>query len=223
MARTAEADTKTLILDAAELAFAEQGFDASLRHIIAAAGVNLAAVHYHFGSKEALISAVFARRLGPLNKERLRLLDAAEASSNNGLLGVDVVLESLVGPALKLAQEPATRGLLRLFGRSIAEPNEAVQRIISEQFGNVVRRFTMAFRHALPELPEAVLLWRIQFVIGAMGHVMCDPQRIKEISAGLCDPRDTSTVLKEMVTFLAVGMRAPVRSPHDSKMDFRPG
>src|SRR6185503_3862118 len=177
MARTAEPDTKTLILDAAELAFAEQGFDASLRHIIAAAGVNLAAVHYHFGSKEALISAVFARRLGPLNKERLRLLDAAEASSNNG---VEVVLESLVGPALKLAQEPARRGLLRLFGRSIAEPNEAVQRIISEQFGNVVRRFTMAFRHALPELPEAVLLWRIQFVIGAMGHVMCDPQRIKE-------------------------------------------
>ena len=67
-------DTKQRILDVAEQMFADQGFaGTSLRSIIAAANVNLAAVHYHFKSKEALLEAVVLRRLGPLNQQRLDL------------------------------------------------------------------------------------------------------------------------------------------------------
>ena len=207
-----EPDTKTLILDAAEHAFADLGFDAaSLRHIISVAGVNLAAVHYHFGSKEALIAAVFSRRLGPLNQERLRLLDEIEAAHPKDL-PVEKVLEALVGPALRLARDPAKGGpvVMRLFGRTIAEPSEYLQRLLNDQFGDVVKRFTGALHRALPSLPPAVLFWRMVFVIGAMGHLMCDPQKLKEMSKGKCDPENTDEAIKQLVAFLAAGMKAQV-------------
>ena len=204
-------DTKTLILDAAEHAFADLGFDAaSLRHIISVAGVNLAAVHYHFGSKEGLIEAVFSRRLGPLNQERLQLLDAIERE-HAGNLPVEKVIEALVGPALRLARDPVKGGpvCMRLYGRTIAEPNESLQRLFHAQFGDVVQRFTAALHRALPNLPQAVLLWRMAFAIGAMAHLMCDPQKLKDLSKGECDPEDTDTAIKQLVSFLSAGIRAP--------------
>ena len=100
-----EPSTTERILDTAEELFAEQGFSTSLRNITADAGVNLAAVNYHFGSKEALIQAVFTRRLGPLNAERLRLLDAIEAHGwNDGAL--ESILEAFIGPALRMSHDP---------------------------------------------------------------------------------------------------------------------
>lgn len=212
--KISEADTKTLILDAAEQAFADLGFDAaSLRHIISVAGVNLAAVHYHFGSKEGLIAAVFKRRIDPLNEERLRMLDAIEKGTKRSRPSVEKVIEALVAPALRLARDPLTGGhVMRLFGRTIAEPSEWLQKLLSEQFGGVVKRFASAFRRALPELPESVLFWRVHFAIGSMAHVMCDPQKVHVISGGKCDPDDTERVIQELVTFLAAGMRAPVKS-----------
>ncbi len=208
-------DTKTRILDAAEQAFAQQGFDAaSLRQIIADAEVNLAAVHYHFGSKEALISAVFARRISSLTRERLSLLDQCERDAGNGALALERVLEGFVGPALRLTTTPEKGGrfFMRLFGRTIAEPSDQLQRMLNEQFGETAARFGAALRRALPGLPEAVLCWRFQFVVGAMGYIMADPQNMKALSSGKCDPTDTETAIRELVTFLAAGLRAPVGS-----------
>ena len=80
-------DTKEQILDAAEELFSEQGIDGvSLRAITQAAAVNLASVHYHFGSKEALAKAVFVRRIGVINRERLELLDECERRAGTGVL-----------------------------------------------------------------------------------------------------------------------------------------
>lgn len=213
MAKLSEADTKTLILDAAEQAFADLGFDAaSLRHIISMAGVNLAAVHYHFGSKEALLAAVFRRRLAPLSEERFERLGRLEAEAGEGLLPLEGVLEALIEPALQMARDPEKGGaaVVRLFGRTIAEPSENLQKLLSAEFGETVIRFTRAFECALPELPKDVLMWRIQFVIGAMGHLMCDPNNLRDVSGGLCDPADIETAVREMVRFLSAGLRAPI-------------
>ncbi len=218
--KVSEADTKTLILDAAEQAFAERGFEAaSLRHIIAEAGVNLAAIHYHYGSKEALISAVFARRLGPLNQERLAWLDRLEQEAGKKALPVEKVIEALVAPALRMACGPgnARHVVMRLFGRTLAEPSEALQRVLHQQFGDVVKRFTAAFRRAMPALPGRVLALRMQFVIGAMAHVMCDPENHGKSARDLCNVSDTETVLREMVAFLAAGMRAPLTGANGRK------
>ena len=92
----AQSDTKTKILDAAERLFAQKGFDAvSLRNIVEAAKVNLAAVHYHFGSKQALLHAVVSRRLRPVNEERLSMLAEARAKAGKRKLKLEAVLESL--------------------------------------------------------------------------------------------------------------------------------
>ena len=219
MSALAETDTKTLILNAAEQAFADRGFGAaSLRQIIAQAGVNLAAVHYHFGSKEALIAAVFERRIGALTQERMALLDACEAAGQ-GPLPLEKVLEAFVGPALRLTTDPAKGGkvFMRLFGRTIAEPSEHLQTMLNEQFGATLKRFLAAFRRALPALPPAALFWRFQFVVGAMGYLMADPQNLKAVSGGLCDPSDTETAIKELAAFLAAGLRAPRQSATSGK------
>src|SRR6187200_958095 len=75
-------ETRTRILDAAEELFMQHGFEGtSMRTLTAKASVNLAAVNYHFGSKDALIEAVFRRRLDPMNAARIAELDRLEAAA----------------------------------------------------------------------------------------------------------------------------------------------
>ncbi len=207
-------DTKTHILDTAERLFAEQGFGAtSLRNVITKARVNLAAVHYHFGSRDELIRAVLSRRIGPLNEERLRLLGAVEARAGKSKPDLEGVLEALIAPALRVSRDPERGGkvFMRLLGRTYAEPDETWQRMLMDQFGETVRRFTGAFQRALPGLPRAELFWRIHFVVGAMAHTMADTERPRSLSGGLCDPYDVEGIIARLVAFLAAGMRVPAK------------
>jgi AcrR family transcriptional regulator len=206
--------TKDRILDAAEGLFAQQGFSAtSLRAITAEAGVNLAAVNYHFGSKDGLLEAVFGRRLGPLNDERLALLD--EAESTPGGASLEGVLEALVGPPLRLHRDHERGGpqFMRLMGRTLTEPTDNIQEIFLRQFREIAERFTSAMRRALPGLPADEIFWRAHFAIGAMAHTMCDTFRLRLISGGLCEAGDDAeAIIRRLVVFLAAGMRAPVAS-----------
>ena len=96
-------DTKTRILDAAEKLFGEKGFDGtSLRDITTEADVNLAAVNYHFQSKDALVRAVIARRVVPVNQRRLELLDACEQAAGAGPLPIEAVLDAFIRPVLEI-------------------------------------------------------------------------------------------------------------------------
>src|SRR5437764_6402442 len=99
--------TKERILDVAEALFMEHGYEAtSLRAITTAAEVNLAAVNYHFGSKEELFQAVLTRRLDPMNQQRLELLTRFEGEAAPKPLGCDRILSAPLIPALKLARDP---------------------------------------------------------------------------------------------------------------------
>jgi len=207
-----EADTKTLILDAAEEAFADLGFDAaSLRHIIAMAGVNLAAVHYHFGGKEALIEAVFERRILPLNEERLRLLDRLEGEAGEVGPTVEGLLEVLVGPALRLSLEEAKggRNFVRVLGRVFTEPDAFIQRMLHARFEALLKRFLAAFGRALPGLPQEELVWRLHFTGGAVGHTMIFPKPgCPGPAAEGAGSVEVEKVLGRLVVFLAAGLRA---------------
>ena len=102
-------DTKEIILDTAERLFAERSFSSvSLREITAEAGVNLAAVNYHFGSKDALLLAVFRRRAVDLNRERLNLLREAEARAGDGPAPLYDILHALVCPPIRWTQQPGS-------------------------------------------------------------------------------------------------------------------
>ena len=214
--------TRERILDAAEQLFAEHGFDGtSLRRITQAAGVNLAAVHYHFGSKDALVDAVFARLVGPINARRLELLDAAVLEAGEGPPELEAVIEAFILPPLQ-ATTDATSGeqrrlaalRMKLVGRVYSEREHISRQLFFNQFREVLQRFHREFARCLPDLDEETLSWRIHFAVGAMVHVVHtagDPivSSLLGTDAGALDGR---TIARRMIPFLAAGLRAPVET-----------
>jgi AcrR family transcriptional regulator len=205
-------DTKQTILNTAERLISEKGIDAvSLRLITSEAKVNLAAVHYHFGSKEALVEKVFERRITPVNQRRLQMLDEAEARTGGGPLPVEDVLQALIEPPMRLYQADGEgRRFVHMCGRIYAEQADYVQRIFDDLFQDIVARFSLAFGRALPEVPDVERAWRVHFSVGAMIHTMLDSERIQRFSNGLCDPSDADRTIERMVRFCAAGLRAEI-------------
>ncbi|HYG62917.1 MAG TPA: TetR family transcriptional regulator [Thermoanaerobaculia bacterium] len=205
---TEQVDTREALLDAAESLFSELGIQASsLRAITQRAGANLAAVHYHFGSKEGLVRAVFSRRLKPLNEQRLRLLEACDLTADDA---VEQVLNAFLSPLLRMSRETpeGVRDFARLMGRAYMEPSEEVREMLLEEIGEVVRRFTEALGRILSPLPGQELLWRLHFVAGAMGHTVACSHALEKHSHGLCQPSNPDEALRFMIPFLAAGLRA---------------
>ena len=197
-------DTKQRILDTAERLIGEQGYAAtSLRQIIAEAGVNLAAVHYHFGSKEELLDDVVRRRAGPVNEARIAMLDRIEAEAGHGPPAVERVLEAFLLPTAEAASRHPQ--FVRLMGRMLAEG--MMPGIVQKHFQVAAGRLLGALRKALPELPAEELLWRVHFMFGAMAHTMCWAPEFPELTA---EPGDFRTRMDLLVTFLSAGFRAQV-------------
>lgn len=197
-------DTKQKILDTAENLFGAKGYDAtSLRHIITEAGVNLAAIHYHFGSKEELLDQLIVRRAGPVNKKRIALLDQIEAEAGAAPLPLEKVLEALLVPMSEAADRNPE--FVRLMGRMHAEG--MLPSVLNTHFQQVIARFVEAMRKALPELPEHELLWRIHFMTGAMAHTMCGPPDYTRVSA---EPSPFRSRIARLIAFLSGGFRAPL-------------
>src|SRR5580658_6878262 len=160
---TERPDTKTRILDAAEKLFGEKGFDAtSLRDITSEADVNLAAVNYHFQSKDSLIEATIMRNAGPINEKRLAMLDAAGPKAT-----IEQIVEAFVGPVLEQDFQP----MAPLMARVMASP-EIMQRVFKVHMESLSRRFADAIGIALPELSQTERIWRLHFTAGAMAHTV---------------------------------------------------
>lgn len=210
---TQQIDTKQRLLDVAERLFALNGYQGtSLRAITTEAQANLAAVNYHFGSKEALLEAVLQRRLGPLNKAREehlhQVLQAAETRQVSPRC-IDV-LRAFVEPTLCFREEgPGARHFLLLIGRSVAEADDAVRLSFLRQVKPVFLLFKQSLQLALPQLSETILLARLHFTIGALHHVMCMPLHASIAPPELILQPDTDTMLDMLLPYLTAGMEAP--------------
>lgn len=213
--------TKNRILDAAEALFMEHGFEAtSLRQITALAEVNLAAVSYHFGSKEELFESVLTRRLDPMNRERIALLTRFEREAAPQVLSCERILTAMFIPALELARDRERGGqnFLRLLGRAYADPAPFIRRFLSEQYAVMIARFKGAFGRALPHLPKKELSWRLHFVMGALSYTLAGTDALKMIAA--LSPRETGNdeiLLHRLAPFLVAGLKAPL--PDLSEID----
>ncbi len=196
--------TKQRILEAAETLFARHGFaGASLRQVTSAANVNLAAVNYHFGSKDKLIEEVFRRRLDELNSRRLKALQALEENAT-----LEDALAAFIRPALDLAHEGEGGGaFVRVLARAYAEHNDQLRKFLSENYGHVLKQFAKVFSQQLPDLDREELYWRLDIVAGALTYAMADfgiIQRRAEVS----ERQHREQAIQHLIRFAAAGLRA---------------
>jgi AcrR family transcriptional regulator len=196
--------TKEKILDTAERLIANQGFAAtSLRQIIAEAQVNLAAVHYHFGSKQDLLDQLICRKATQVNSEREAMLERFELEAGTRPVAVERILRAFFEPMIATGDQNPQ--FVRLMGRMIAEG--MIPAITEKHFQPTVLRFVAALRRALPSLPEGELYWRMQFMFGAMSQAvggMATPQM-----GARADKADFRLIMRRLVQFLTAGIQAP--------------
>ncbi len=200
-------ETKQKILDTAERLFAENGYSAtSLRHIIAEAGVNLAAIHYHFGSKQDLLDQLVLRKAGPLNERRLKLLDQFETEAAPAPPSVEKIMEALIAPAILMEKSPE---FVKLTGRMISDG--MMPEIAQRHFLPMITRFMSALHKALPDVPEGELRWKMRFVIGAMAQTLTAqpatfPDRAQE---------STLSISRMLVAFVSSGLRGTAAADNE--------
>lgn len=195
-------DTKQKILDAAERLFGEQGYCAtSLRQIIAEAGVNLAAIHYHYGSKGELLAQVVQRKADPADQERLEALEHLESAAGGEPLAVQKILEALFAPVMnRAAADPDFSKVMgRLFGEGLVPP------LAQRHFRQVRTRYLAALGRALPGLSPVELCWRFHLMIGATAHVLCANPEDESFPEGT----DVQQALRRLIAFASGGLCAP--------------
>lgn len=206
MAATTHFSTKDRILGAAEELFAQFGFaGTSLRQVTSRADVNIAAVNYHFGSKENLVNEVFRRRMDEMSAQRLTALKAAVAEHPGEL---EPILAAFVEPALAMAQDRHGGGaFIRVIARAYAEKNDSLRKFLSDQYGHVLREFAKALAACMPELSKEALYWRLDFLSGALTYAMADFGLIKR-PAGVTESAHRARAARELIRFAAAGFKS---------------
>src|SRR6201996_4896709 len=201
--------TRTAILAAAERLYADRGFgDVTLRDIVAEANVNLAAVNYHFGSKDELIAELFVTRSLALNKERLRDLREAE-EAGGGRADVADGLRALVGPTPRgcLGPENQRSTPARFMIRVSIESVPAIRRIRNREIDHL-RKFIAAMRRSLPDRNEVELYWGLHFALAMAQQTVRDSERLAKLSEGKCDVDDVEAVVERVVAVAVMGLTA---------------
>lgn len=197
-------DTKERILDSAELLFSSQGIaNTSLRSLTEHAKVNLAAVNYHFQSKDALVQAVLFRRVNPINQRRLELLSALQDPT------IEQILDAFYRPAVEaVLAGPEGHSVARLIGRLYSEPGDLLAGQVRALMAEIFRLFAEAIQRALPGVPPATIFWRLHFCVGVMAHTFGAMELIEGMARGRIAYDDPEAILRQMVAFAAAGFRA---------------
>lgn len=204
-------EARERILYAAEKLFAVEGYDAvSFRDLTNAAGVSLSAIHYHFGSKQAVLSEIFARRAASLTGRRIELLDAAHRYSS-GRPSLEGVLDAFLRPAFEVTHGDRNYLFNRLRARVSLERSATAREIARRAFDENDTRFIEELKSVLPELAYEDLYWRFSFLVGAMLYTMYDSGQLEGLSGGKCRSAQTEVALETMIkTFAALFRSLPM-------------
>lgn len=207
-------DTRERILDVSERLFAQRGLDnVSIRDITGAAGANLGAVNYHFTNKEGLIEAIFERRLVPINRERMALLDELEQLQPPAEPSVEQILLAIIRPVLRdVYCQNQGRAFMKLIGRSLSEPHPVVGQLLKRHFDPLCDRINAMLLKALPHLNPGEVFWRMKFTFGAMHHWLLLGE---EWIPDWAKESQIENQVQRLITFAAAGMRAAL--PNSSK------
>ncbi len=209
-------DTKTHILDAAERLFAEKGFDGTaIREITRAASVNVAAIHYHYGSKEEVLRGVTDRIVGRLNSRRFELLDRALADAQPHPASIEAILDAFIRPDIEVLQKLQERGptVAHFLGRTYMDPTPWIQQMAQEQFAEAQTRFIPVLATALDHLTFEEILWRGRRMAAILIHLFATWP-----DDGMTDAEADDT-LARLIRFLAPALQAP--APEDATKEVK--
>jgi AcrR family transcriptional regulator len=190
-----------------------------MRLLTSTARVNLAAVNYHFGSKDALIEALFHRRLDPMNAERIAALDALEQQAREQPLAAEQIIRAFIGTSLRMIEDArgGGRNFIRLLGRAYTEPAKQIRALIGQLHAPVMERFKAALARALPQIPLDELVWRMHFMFGTLSYTLAATDTVQLIAG--CKPEDrydARLLEARLIAFLCAGLLAPL--PHRNVM-----
>jgi len=152
-------------------------------------------------SKQELLDAVLTRRIEPLNRERITLLDELERSAGDGAPPLEAILSALIEPPLRLSRDPSFATFVKLMGRIYAEGDVP---LIRRHFGTTAERFMSAVHRSLPDLPLEELRWRAHFTIAILAHTLLGTKEIMGVAGEATTDR--------LVTFISAGFRAPAEA-----------
>lgn len=212
MPATSSASTRTreaLIL-AGEQLFGEQGIDGvSLRQINTAAGQrNSSAAHYHFGSKDALVAAVYEYRMERVNQRRLEMLAQIDASQNRD--DVRTIIAAIVQPiADEIRESDGGSHYIRFMAQLIGHPRVSLLDLWNSRFGEGLSQVIALLRAALPEVPPMIIGQRFGLMWEQVIHALADRERL---SAGGESTRmvDPDLFVSNLIDTVAGGISAPL-------------
>lgn len=206
---TAKQSTKSRILEATEQLLAEHGFESvSLRDITTAADVNVAAVNYHFGSKEKLFEEVQCRYINPVNEERLRILE--QLTEGGRTPDIRELLDAFLRPFLTMVTRSKMSEQLfyKLMGRFITGQRDELPEAMMPLLTEMLDAFRRAFSDASPNLSADLLLWRLHFTFGVMAHTLLHEDFLRKFTDGECGDPNFETKLQRMIDFCQAGFLA---------------
>ena len=210
-----QSESKRRLLDAAEQLFADRGFEAvSVRDVTQAAKANVAAVNYHFGSRDGLIALVATRYITPINEERLLRLDALEKKWSGKAVPMEEVIDAFVRPLVSFVQKSdlSERLFCKLMGRLFSLQGEGLPPVIEDQIRNLSDRFTRALGKSLPTVSQEDLAWRTHFLVGAMIHMLLNQEMLHRMSNGSSGTPTMEATLSRFIRFATAGLREGVET-----------
>ncbi len=204
--------TRELILEKAEELFAAKGIEgASIRDITAAAGVNLAAINYHFETKEGLVKALFISRMEPMEQRRRLLLDAVEEKARQSCkpLTIEAVMEAFILPMLEQGyHKRGNQAFFKMLGRSFGEPNKQIHELVRKHADETRRRFDAALISIFPHLQPEELFWKINFTMGAVHHSLLTFAHVASLRQKPAYHPTLEDMMRWLIPYVSAGFQA---------------
>jgi len=200
------AATRARIVTAAEIEFADHGFDGvSVRQIALRADVPVALINYHFGSKEGLYRAIFEMRAPMIIDQRVAGLRLADMETDTERK-VEMIVKAVLVPNLHMRSTEKNSAYSRILAREVSDPKSHSRKVVAEFFDPIAYKVLEALQRALPDRTVEEINWGYQAMLGVMVYTMADTGRISRLSGGLCDPEDELTTATHLVALMKAAL-----------------
>lgn len=205
-----QSKAKLRLLDAAEQLFAERGFESvSVRDVTQLAKANVAAINYHFGSRDGLIGLVVTRYISPVNEERLARLETLEKKWSGKAVPIEEIIDAFVRPLAGFVRksELSERLFCKLMGRIFSLQGDGLPPTVEEQMRGLSDRFMRALSKSLPTVSAEDLSWRTHFVVGGVIHMLLNQEMLHRLTNGASGTPTMEATLSRFIRFAAAGLR----------------